>query len=130
MKLESIIGYYLFSSDLVHIYQLNLPYNIAGVTFLAMGNGAPDVFATMASFGGAGDVLIGIGCLLGASMFINTIAVGSVLITSPCSINPRDFVRDVAFQILGVLSLGLVAALGRVNIFIAVSNSCMSYWLY
>jgi sodium/potassium/calcium exchanger 6 len=92
-----------------------------------MGNGAPDVFATMASFGGAGDVLIGIGCLLGASMFINTIAVGAVLVASPCSVNPRDFVRDVAFQIVGVLSLGLVAALGRVNIFVAVRGTYQSH---
>eukprot|EP01041_Mallomonas_annulata_P001040 gene1040-2035_t len=51
--------------------KLKLPYNIAGVTFLAMGNGAPDVFSSVTSFTGNKDFLIGIGALLVKSWWIN-----------------------------------------------------------
>ena len=42
-------------------YKMKLPYNIAGVTFLAFGNGAPDVFSSISSFSGSSDILVGIG---------------------------------------------------------------------
>ena len=105
----------------VYFFQLNLPYNIAGVTFLAMGNGAPDVFSSVTSFGGGSDVLIGLGGLLGASMFISTVAVGSLIVASPCAVNPRNFVRDVAFHIIGVVSLAIVGMIGEVTLSMAVS---------
>ena len=103
-----------------YISQLNLPYNIAGVTFLAMGNGAPDVFASITSFSGGSDVLIGLGGLLGASMFISSVAVGALIVLAPCSINPRNFVRDVLFHIVGVISLVFVAIMGQVTLLMAV----------
>lgn len=100
--------------------RLNLPYNIAGVTFLAMGNGAPDVFASITSFSGGSDVLIGLGGLLGASMFISSVAVGALIVLAPCSINPRNFVRDVLFHIVGVISLVFVAIMGQVTLLMAI----------
>ena len=42
-------------------YKMKMPYNIAGVTFLAFGNGAPDVFSSISSFSGSSDILVGIG---------------------------------------------------------------------
>lgn len=110
-----------FSPALAAICEgLNLPENIAGVTFLAMGNGAPDVFASLTSFSGGGDVLIGLGALLGASMFISSVVVGSLVVVKPCTVNPRNFVRDVLFHILGVVCLGFVVIYGQVTMLIAV----------
>ena len=45
--------------------KLDIPYDVAGVTFLAFGNGAPDFFSLLASFSGNADILVGVGALLG-----------------------------------------------------------------
>jgi sodium/potassium/calcium exchanger 6 len=111
-----------FSPALAGICEgLNLPENIAGVTFLAMGNGAPDVFASLTSFSGGGDVLIGLGALLGASMFISSVVVGSLVVVKECTVNPRNFIRDVLFHILGVVCLGFVALIGKVTLLLSIS---------
>lgn len=51
--------------------QLKLSENVAGVTLVAFGNGAPDIFSAIASFGAGGEVAkLAIGSLIG----IDTIA--------------------------------------------------------
>ena len=58
-----------FSPTLSSICQnYKIRYDIAGVTLLAFGNGAPDVFSTITSFGDNGDISVGIGALTGASV--------------------------------------------------------------
>jgi len=60
---------------------LNLSDNVAGVTFLAFGNGAPDIFSVVTSIvnskGNTGAALA-IGELFGAGMFVTTVVVGTV----------------------------------------------------
>ncbi|GLD95268.1 hypothetical protein PINS_up003912 [Pythium insidiosum] len=67
-----------FSPTLASISdKLRIPYDVAGVTFLAFGNGAPDVFSAIAAYGsGVGET--GINELLGGSMFVSTVVVGSL----------------------------------------------------
>ena len=52
--------------------RLNLSFNVAGVTLLAFGNGAPDVFSLIASYSATADIVeseeIGIGALLGSGV--------------------------------------------------------------
>ena len=61
---------------------LQLSPNVAGVSLLALGNGAPDFFTSFASFTqGTGD--IGIGSLLGGGLFITSLVFGSVMIVAP-----------------------------------------------
>ena len=55
--------------------RLKLSYDVAGVTFLAMGNGAPDLFGAVSSFTGKEDTLIGLGALLGGSVFVSSVVV-------------------------------------------------------
>lgn len=64
---------------------------MAGVTFLALGNGAPDVFSSIAAFSAKSDdvVLIGVCELLGASVFVTTVVVGAVVLLHPAHVQPQ-----------------------------------------
>lgn len=84
---------------------LNLSPNVAGVTFLSFGNGAPDVFSALV----AGDLpSLMIGALVGAGIFVTTVVVGAVALNSDCKVNRRPFVRDAAFYTLSTCYLFLV----------------------
>lgn len=88
--------------------QLNIPYDIAGVTFLAFGNGAPDVFSAIAAYSsGVGET--GINELLGGAMFVSTVVVGCVAIASAVKVDRWPFSRDVS-ALLASLVLLLVLA--------------------
>ncbi|KAK7505987.1 hypothetical protein BaRGS_00002709, partial [Batillaria attramentaria] len=78
---------------------MRLSHNIAGVTFLAFGNGAPDVFSAIAAIGSAkaGDAGLAIGALFGAGVFVTTVVVGTIAIVCPFDSMQRPFLRDVIF---------------------------------
>eukprot|EP01033_Poteriospumella_lacustris_P002639 gene2639-1919_t len=94
--------------------KLNIAYDVAGVTFLAFGNGAPDFFSLIASFSGGVDILVGVGALLGGSMFVCTVVVGSIAILSPCDVSKRIFLRDISFHLMSVIAVSIIALIGRV----------------
>jgi solute carrier family 24 (sodium/potassium/calcium exchanger), member 6 len=75
---------------------LGLEENVAGVTFLAFGNGSPDVFSTFAAMR-SNTASLAIGELLGAASFIVSVVVGSMCIIKPFSVDPYPFLRDVGF---------------------------------
>ncbi|CAG2106496.1 unnamed protein product [Medioppia subpectinata] len=77
---------------------LRLPDNIAGVTFLAFGNGAPDIFSSISGVTQSKPQLIFSG-LLGAGIFVTTVVVGSVLLTGQFEVMQRPLMRDIAFYI-------------------------------
>lgn len=60
------------------------------------------MFASITSFTGGQDALIGIGALLGASMFVVTVVVGIVTIYSPCKVDSFVFLRDTIFHITSI----------------------------
>ena len=83
---------------------LGLDENVAGVTFLAFGNGSPDMFATFSAMrtnsGG-----LAIGELLGAAAFITSCVVGSMCIIKPFKVVRGPFLRDVGFFTVAVTLL-------------------------
>lgn len=81
-----------------------LSQNIAGVTFLAFGNGAPDIFSAIAavSRSRSGNDSLAIGALFGAGMFVTTIVAGSIAIISPFHVMERPLLRDLIFYIAAV----------------------------
>lgn len=69
---------------------------MAGVTFLAFGNGSPDVFSTFAAIKTHSGSLA-VGELIGAAGFITAVVAGSMAIVRPFKVAKKSFVRDVGF---------------------------------
>lgn len=77
---------------------LGMSENLTGVTFLAFGNGSPDVFSTFAAMSSNSGSLA-IGELIGAAGFISAVVAGSMALVRPFKVARRSFVRDVLFFI-------------------------------
>ncbi|UXI14278.1 sodium/potassium/calcium exchanger 6-like [Sarcoptes scabiei] len=78
---------------------LKLSDNIAGVTFLAFGNGAPDIFSSIIGITDANPNLV-IGQLYGAGIFVTTVVVGSIMLTREFEIMKRPLMRDIIFYLI------------------------------
>ena len=80
--------------------------SLAGVTLLAFGGGAPDVFASLsAAQGGETEGIdMAIAVLLGSSLFILSVIASGVMHWSPQSIHMKKqfFIRDTSFLFIGV----------------------------
>lgn len=84
---------------------LNLSPSMGAVTILALGNGAPDVFASVAAVRG-GHPRTGFGAILSAGTFVSAFVVGFVAIyAAPFNVDPAPFVRDVFFYLIAALFL-------------------------
>lgn len=88
--------------------KLQLSESLAGVTLLALGNGAPDIFAAISAAGGddgggSGGTLLMINQLTGSTLFISTIVqvmtVGASVDKS-IKVTPVFFIRDLIFYAL------------------------------
>ena len=84
--------------DLKSSLLLRLPQNIAGVTILAFGNGAPDIFSALASVQQQRPELL-IGALFGAGVFVTTAVTGAICLSKPFKLMERPFLRDVTFYL-------------------------------
>ncbi|KAK7284332.1 hypothetical protein RJT34_19077 [Clitoria ternatea] len=84
---------------------LNLSPSMAAVTLLSLGNGAPDVFSSLAALR-AGQYRTGFGAILSAGTFVSALVVGFVAIyAAPFSVDPAPFVRDVLFYLIAAMFL-------------------------
>ncbi|KIY65862.1 hypothetical protein CYLTODRAFT_423944 [Cylindrobasidium torrendii FP15055 ss-10] len=93
---------------------LGLDENVAGVTFLAFGNGSPDVFSTFSAMR-ANSGSLAIGELLGAASFIVSCVVGSMCIIRPFDVNRGPFLRDVGFFTAAVIMLLVILLDGHIR---------------
>ncbi|KAL2154817.1 hypothetical protein VTH82DRAFT_3493 [Thermothelomyces myriococcoides] len=80
---------------------LGLSESLAGVTFLAFGNGSPDVFSTFAAMG-SNSGSMAVGELIGAAGFITAVVAGSMGLVREFKVKRRPFVRDIVFFIVAV----------------------------
>ncbi|KAL2834506.1 Sodium/calcium exchanger protein-domain-containing protein [Aspergillus cavernicola] len=88
---------------------LGLSESLTGVTFLAFGNGSPDVFSTFAAMRSNSGSLA-IGELIGAAGFITSVVAGSMALVRPFKVARRSFVRDVGYFVVAIsFSMFLVA---------------------
>lgn len=80
---------------------LGLSESLAGVTFLALGNGSPDVFSTYAAMK-IGSGSLAIGELVGAACFITAVVTGAMAIIRPFKVARKSFLRDAVFFTVAV----------------------------
>ena len=78
---------------------LGMSESLTGVTFLAFGNGSPDVFSTFAAMSSHSGSLA-IGELMGAACFITAVVAGAMAITKPFQVARKSFIRDVSFFVV------------------------------
>ncbi|XP_053324935.1 mitochondrial sodium/calcium exchanger protein [Spea bombifrons] len=95
---------------------LRLSHNVAGVTFLAFGNGAPDVFSALAAFSDSRTAGLAIGALFGAGVFVTTVVAGGIALVKPFTAASRPFLRDIVFYIAAVFLTFYVLYQGTVNL--------------
>jgi len=78
---------------------LGMSESMAGVTFLAFGNGSPDVFSTFAAMSTHSGSMA-VGELIGAAGFITAVVAGSMALVREFKVGKKTFVRDVGFFII------------------------------
>ncbi|KAI1341559.1 hypothetical protein F5Y15DRAFT_360230 [Xylariaceae sp. FL0016] len=80
---------------------LGLSESLAGVTFLAFGNGSPDVFSTFAAMS-SNSGSMAVGELIGAAGFITSVVAGSMALVREFKVSKKTFIRDICFFIAAV----------------------------
>lgn len=95
---------------------LKLSHNVAGVTFLAFGNGAPDIFSALVAFSDPRTAGLAIGALFGAGVLVTTVVAGGIAILHPFLAASRPFLRDIAFYMAAVFLTFTALYLGRVTL--------------
>lgn len=98
---------------------LRLPDTLAGLTLLAFGNSAPDVFGTYHAIK-SDSMNLAISELIGASLFIMTVVVGSIAVVQPFEIPKELFLRDCAMYFAVFLLVILSLFLGRLVTIICI----------
>nr|CAH8856675.1 unnamed protein product [Trichobilharzia regenti] len=96
-----------FSTSLIALARtLRMSQNLAGVTLLAFGNGAPDVFSAVTAITtgdpDAPDEGLGLGFLLGSGLLVNTVTAGLVIFLKPFKMSRRPFLKDTLFYMVAV----------------------------
>lgn len=95
---------------------LKLSHNVAGVTFLAFGNGAPDIFSALVAFSDPRTAGLAIGALFGAGVLVTTVVAGGITILHPFVAASRPFLRDIAFYMVAVFLTFTALYLGRITL--------------
>lgn len=95
---------------------LKLSHNVAGVTFLAFGNGAPDIFSALVAFSDPHTASLAFGALFGAGVLVTTVVAGGIAILRPFTAASRPFLRDIIFYMVAVFLIFTALYLGRVTL--------------
>lgn len=103
--------------------------NFAGVTLVALANGGPDIFCAIIGLTSTGNASLSMSALLGGSLFVSSVVLGSVAILCPCNVNGLYFMRDATFLFMTVGTVAYLGSRKSVDIFSAISL-CLLYLIY
>ncbi|XP_006874099.1 PREDICTED: sodium/potassium/calcium exchanger 6, mitochondrial [Chrysochloris asiatica] len=95
---------------------LKLSHNVAGVTFLAFGNGAPDIFSVLVAFSDPRTAGLALGALFGAGVLVTTVVAGGIAVLRPFVAASRPFLRDIIFYMVAVFMTFLLLYFGRITL--------------
>ncbi|EFP09334.1 CRE-NCX-7 protein [Caenorhabditis remanei] len=90
------------------VAHLKISESVAGVTFMAFGNGAPDVFGSIASVlsSPTPKADLALGELFGGGLFVTTMVVSTIILTSPFDVEVFSTIRDLLFYLIALSFLG------------------------
>lgn len=107
-----------FSPALEQLSQdAGLPPRFAGVTLLALGNGAPDVSSTMHAVSSSRQgYRLALGSLTGAGMFVGTVVAGAVMVYGKGAKAKGALLRDVSAYLCACsVIVGVMTGIGHVG---------------
>lgn len=113
---------------------LRLSPDVAGVTLLAIGNGAPDVFSAIAIYtsnlDAEVDLSLSLADIVGGSLFIMTVVVGTVVIIAGnrCpgwTVQKLPFWRDTIALLVAVFMVNAVVLDGKIELWEAIGYLVM-----
>ncbi|KAK5400953.1 hypothetical protein LTR06_011075 [Exophiala xenobiotica] len=108
--------------------ELNMSDTLAGVTLLALGNGAPDIFSTVAAMSRSSQDLA-LGELLGAAAFITSVVAGSMPLIRPFAVVKLSLVRDIVFLLATTSFLAYVMVDGHLRLWHCIAM-LIFYFIY
>ncbi|KAH6691300.1 sodium/calcium exchanger protein [Plectosphaerella plurivora] len=106
---------------------LGLSESLAGVTFLAFGNGSPDVFSTFAAMG-SNSASMAVGELVGAAGFITAVVAGSMALVREFKVAKRTYVRDICFFVVAVIFTVAFLADGHLHLWECIAM--IAYYIF
>ncbi|EKE39294.1 hypothetical protein ENUP19_0325G0004 [Entamoeba nuttalli] len=96
---------------------LSMSADLAGITILAIGNGAPDVFSTFVAIYNTGDVELATAEVIGSGCFVSSIIVASIVLLGKEDIKmPETLIHNISCYILALLFVYFICTTGSVSI--------------
>ena len=101
-------------TKIVEIFNIN--QNIAALTLIAFGNGAPDIIPSLVASSDSEGVEFSLGNILGISMFATSFVLGIVVyFGKEIEINPRMFNRDLILYIISLIFITIIGINGKIH---------------
>ena len=115
-------GKYLSTALTILSDKCNMSQNLAAVTFLALGNGAPDVISSFVASDDEDGIEFSVGAFVGSSLLVVCLVLSSVVVVSgTVQVNKQLFVRDILFYLVALIILVVFSLKGNIQLWEAVA---------